>query len=329
MPAIDRAAFAKLCARRAADFGVSPHYLLAIAQLATKINSDKVGDRFGPYGVTQTVWDAIGPEPDLEEAFIPDDIKSVSRQITWAALKTYRAQKELLGGDPKEKGELPSAEQLYAKWPNDDELKPKLGDALTNTAPLVDPGIEAALGPVETHADSGMPDGTVGTLTKEEWQKYCNILGHMESSNRYNVVNPFGYAGRWQFGAEALQGEGYVKAGFTTKGMASPTAWVGKNGVTSLQKWLASKPDQDAAMQSYTQKHFKALVAKGAFNAGPPGSAASPAGRVAGFLAAAHLKGLKNAVKLLAGIATTDANGTSTATYFRKLSQAFGGPASP
>lgn len=44
---------------------------------------------------------------------------------------------------------------------------------------------------------------------KFELEKFLNAIGHRESTNRYDVVNPWGYMGRYQFGKSTLKGLGY------------------------------------------------------------------------------------------------------------------------
>ena len=42
-----------------------------------------------------------------------------------------------------------------------------------------------------------------------ELEKFLDAIGHRESTNRYDVVNPWGYMGRYQFGKSTLKGLGY------------------------------------------------------------------------------------------------------------------------
>ena len=72
-------------------------------------------------------------------------------------------------------------------------------------------------------------------------------------------------------------------------------------------------------MRKYTEAHYQSLLHAGTVK--PTSSAA----HVAGTLAAAHLMGIGNAIKLKDGIVTSDANGTTTRSYYRRLSMAFGG----
>jgi soluble lytic murein transglycosylase-like protein len=40
-------------------------------------------------------------------------------------------------------------------------------------------------------------------------QDFLNAIGHQESRNRYNIVNRFGYMGKYQFGKRTLRGLGF------------------------------------------------------------------------------------------------------------------------
>ena len=42
-----------------------------------------------------------------------------------------------------------------------------------------------------------------------ELEQFLHAIGHRESTNRYDVVNPWGYMGRYQFGKSTLKGLGY------------------------------------------------------------------------------------------------------------------------
>ena len=42
-----------------------------------------------------------------------------------------------------------------------------------------------------------------------ELEKFLDAIGHRESTNRYDVVNPWGYMGRYQFGKSTLKGLGF------------------------------------------------------------------------------------------------------------------------
>ena len=44
---------------------------------------------------------------------------------------------------------------------------------------------------------------------EEELQNFLNAIGHRESTNRYDVVNRWGYMGKYQFGRSTLKGLGF------------------------------------------------------------------------------------------------------------------------
>lgn len=159
----------------------------------------------------------------------------------------------------------------------------------------------------------------VGPLNDADWQKYCEVLGHRESGNDYTKTNQFNYVGRWQFGAPALAEVGYVHSGKKNRDLPSPSAWIGRDGISSMAAWKGSKPVQDAAMLAFTQLYYKRLIKLGALSP----QASKP--NVAGMLAAAHLKGPGGALQFSRGIVTADANGTTTKSYYKLLSQALGG----
>jgi hypothetical protein len=162
--------------------------------------------------------------------------------------------------------------------------------------------------------------GTVGPFSNDDWNTYCNVLGKRESGNDYSIVNQLGFSGRWQFGCGALIDGGYVKPGTSGGGApASASAWTGKDGISSRQDWLANKAVQNSAMVVYTQSHYRSLLNQGGL------TATSSLPRVAGLLAAAHLMGVGGAMKMVNGTVTSDANGTTTTSYYELLSKAFGG----
>ena len=44
---------------------------------------------------------------------------------------------------------------------------------------------------------------------QQELENFLDAIGHRESTNRYDVVNPWGYMGRYQFGRRTLKGLGF------------------------------------------------------------------------------------------------------------------------
>ncbi len=151
-------------------------------------------------------------------------------------------------------------------------------------------------------------------LTEAQSKQYAAILGNRESGNRYGTTNPYGYVGRWQFGASALAENGYVRPGTTNAGLNDPNSWTGKGDVHSIAEWKANKGGvQDQALGEYTNRHYAQLKAAGVIRDGMGPS------EVAGWLAAAHLKGVGGAVALSRGRDNVDANGTSASSYRRMM----------
>ena len=57
----------------------------------------------------------------------------------------------------------------------------------------------------------------------DEYEAFLNKLGYYESRNKYNVMNSYGYMGRWQIGMESLKDIGFVDS--KGNGQHLPTAW--------------------------------------------------------------------------------------------------------
>jgi hypothetical protein len=198
------------------------------------------------------------------------------------------------------------AEQADQQVPNNQQFAPS-ADAVGEKAQTDQK--------VETIANG---DG-VGPLQGGDWETYKNVLGQRESGNNYASVNNIGFCGRWQFGAGALIDCGYVRAGSTTRGLRSPSCWTGKDGISSRQAWLSNSKVQDAAMLVFTRADYKALLRMKVI------TESSPKAVVAGYLAAAHLKGPGGARQLKNGQDNKDAYGTEASSYYKLLSGALGG----
>ncbi len=160
-------------------------------------------------------------------------------------------------------------------------------------------------------------------LSEKGSKQFAAILGKRESGNRYGIENQYGYVGRWQMGADALAENGYVKRGTTNRGLHNPANWTGKGDVHSVEDFKANKGGvQDTEFGEYTNRHFAQLKAAGVIRDGMKES------DVAGWLAAAHLKGVGGAKQLARGHDNRDANGTSASSYQRMM-QGVGGPTGP
>ena len=65
MAALDRKKFADECLKQGKKFGAYAHYMLAVAQLRSKISDDKNGELIGPFQFKQDQWDKRRPAPQL------------------------------------------------------------------------------------------------------------------------------------------------------------------------------------------------------------------------------------------------------------------------
>lgn len=136
---------------------------------------------------------------------------------------------------------------------------------------------------------------------KLDVNKIVDALKNIESSGDYKAVNQGGYVGAYQFGASRLADMGLVKRGTKNNQLNDPSVWTGKDGASSLDKFLGNKELQDqTALRSVNDL---ARQTKGA-----AGSISDWYGKIM----AAHLLGVEGSKKLSA----KDGNGTSGQTYY-------------
>jgi len=133
--AITPADFAEECVHQGLRFGIHPHYLVGVAQLRSGISDTTVGNRIGPYRLTQTEWDANCSDEDFGITdFEADDVNTPEFQCCIYALMALRAQYRCLD----RLGQLPSALDLYLEqWPNPPVASADLQAALDNTSGLM------------------------------------------------------------------------------------------------------------------------------------------------------------------------------------------------
>jgi hypothetical protein len=156
-------------------------------------------------------------------------------------------------------------------------------------------------------------DCTLGNLNSDQLTAYFAQIGKSESGGNYAAVNSIGYAGKYQFGYPALIDGGYVKNSCKSNAqLKNPNTWTGKNGIDSLEKWLASPAEQESAMCAYTKRNYTTMCKIGAVTGDQ-----SPED-VAGMLAVSHLLGPGGAKNYRNGQNSADAYGTTGATYFNK-----------
>ncbi|GEP03695.1 hypothetical protein [Methylobacterium oxalidis] len=170
--------------------------------------------------------------------------------------------------------------------------------------------------PIVTDGKTIVGLGEAGTA------QYANILGKRESGNRYGIRNSYGFSGRWQMGAAALFDTGYVNTK-RNRELNNPGIWTEKAramGVGNMADFLANRNGvQDKQFIEYTSRNLRALQRMGVIRPG------MQANELAGWLAAAHLKGPGGAAALARGRDNFDANGTSASSYRRMMSGVTGG----
>ncbi len=131
-----------------------------------------------------------------------------------------------------------------------------------------------------------------------ELDEFLNAIGHRESTNRYDVVNKWGYMGKYQFGRSTLRGLGYE---------------------VSKKEFLSNPDLQEEAMLSLLthnkeklQKYidiFDGKTINGIYIT------------ESGILAAAHLGGQGSVKRFFKnGRVFRDGNGTKITSYMNKFS---------
>jgi hypothetical protein len=189
---------------------------------------------------------------------------------------------------------------------------------ITNSDNLDQARLQDVKRPAPTSAFLKQPDPGqgIGNLDNDQLRAYMAQIGHTESSGKYNAVNQYGYAGKYQMGSAALQDLGYVKVGTpqTPEALANPSNWVGGPGKPSgLDDFLANKDIQETAMFNYTKQNYATLQKKGVI------TGETDTADVAGLLSSSHLVGPGATVKFVqGGIDAKDANGTTASQYYNQ-----------
>jgi len=160
---------------------------------------------------------------------------------------------------------------------------------MTAETVIVIPKGEVVLVPVEIIATPVIIDQT---------NMFLDAIGHRESSNRYDVVNGWGYMGKYQFGKRTLKALGYN---------------------VSRKEFLNSPYLQEKAMLDLLHHNKKILQTYIEYWDGK-----EIHGKViteSGILAAAHLAGPGNVKKFFRkGVEFKDGNGTKMTSYLTQFS---------
>jgi len=164
--------------------------------------------------------------------------------------------------------------------------------------------------PTVTNVELALENGKRSLLRKQfikdsiedyhrfELEHFLNAIGHRESTNRYDVVNKWGYMGRYQFGKSTLKGLGYD---------------------VSKKEFLSNPELQEEAMLSLL-KHNKEKLQKyiDVFDGKTINGIYITE---SGILAAAHLGGQGSVKRYFRnGKVFKDGNGTKITSYMDKFS---------
>ena len=194
--AIDRSQFAKACVDATAYCGVFSylHYVIAIAQLRSKISDTNDADEIGPFRLVQKDWDAYKSNSDFEYNYLSTDINLWFMQCHIVALMVYRTQQRLFNSLNRN----PSAVELYQdQWPQTDPaaLVANLSDALSGTGDLLAPAAKSYFGqdiPVVQLSDPQEPP-QAGASGKINFNKVPNGATGKKLANL--ILNDFSIAG--------------------------------------------------------------------------------------------------------------------------------------
>ena len=154
---------------------------------------------------------------------------------------------------------------------------------------------------------------------KGYFNDFRDALGFRESGNRYNVVNTYGYVGRYQFGKERLWDLGISLNGWKPSGWKSNGwKWYNRDKIT-VEKFLADKKLQDTLfslhvdlLMDIVKKRFIDYL-----NRKIGGVMITESGLVAGM----HLKGEGGVKRFLeSGKSNVDGYGTEITEYINKFS---------
>lgn len=119
------------------------------------------------------------------------------------------------------------------------------------------------------------PSKSVGNLTKEQTKALLAQLARSESAvgttkgvgngkSGYACINNIGFVGKYQFGYSALIDLGYVKSSVTSNAqLNNPNSWTSKDGVSSLNDYLAATDVQEKNAVDYMQLNYTQLIKSG------------------------------------------------------------------
>jgi LysM repeat protein len=168
--------------------------------------------------------------------------------------------------------------------------------------------------------------------------EFLSALFQSEGGGKYQVINKYGYVGKYQFGESALSDLGYYVRDGSSPYVTKPTGnkvfqyqwtgtWTGKDGINSLEDFRNSPDKQDVAAIAWVR-----LLCSRAHKFGAnqyEGKVISGIGIThSGIIGGAHLKGFGSTkspgvmqfLKSNGAEDPKDANGTSVSDYIDKFS---------
>ena len=242
-----------------------------------------------------------------KQILVEQDIHTAKSNKT-AAEHARESMNIARGGDPRVKLLELEKKELQQKT----ELA-KLNDNLYKKQ--LETGDQAAVNPALLNTKVG----SIGTLSPEESKAYAMAAAKRESGGVIGKENTLGFAGKYQFGAAALVDTGMIdKAkydalyksghGATNKQiMNDPSVWKNEGGKAAF---LKDEALQDKLFAQYTNQHYNELLKANVI------TAKSTKAEQAGYLMAAHLKGVGGATELAKGSDSKDAYNTSASEYY-------------
>lgn len=166
--------------------------------------------------------------------------------------------------------------------------------------------------------------GKIGNLSTEESIAYAAMVASTESVFNYKAINDKGYVGAYQFGAQALEDIGLLKAGsykkYGNKALQNAENWTIQGG---LNAFLNDKALQDKAFVDFSNKNIQYLKNKGLTDEqiGNTGDLA----KLMYTLKATHLAGAGGYAKIVrTGQDFHDAYGTSAKEYGQHAAEVAG-----
>ena len=142
------------------------------------------------------------------------------------------------------------------------------------------------------------------------YEQFKDALGFRESGGEYDIVNTFGYLGKYQFGKPRLYDLGFSIDGWHPKGRKVRTIMVVKEFLNSpaLQDWVFINHVKQ--LKRIILKRYSKYLGKKILGVEVT---------LSGLIAGAHLKGLGGLRQFLNGVNNKDAYGTEIIEYVDKF----------